>query len=87
MRASPSKDASAEHQPDNADYDHEQVEVAAGRALAHHADAGADQGEWDDQPVEPTEQRNEGDDRDSSATTPMIMETTLNMRSKPLGIE
>jgi hypothetical protein len=58
-----SQNPAAEHEPDHADDDHEEVEVTTGRAARDQADGSPDDRKRDDQPIGPAEQRDEGNQR------------------------
>lgn len=57
-----SDNPSTKHQADTPDDDDDKIEVPPAFVPGHHAEAQADQRKWDDQPIGPAEQRNEGDD-------------------------
>jgi hypothetical protein len=50
------------HQADSPYDDDDKIEVSPTFVPGHDAEAQADQSKWDDQPIGPAEQRNEGDD-------------------------
>src|SRR3546814_10720093 len=56
-----SDDAAAEHQADDADNDDDDIEVPPARLVRHRAERESDDGEGNDHPVRPAEQRNEGE--------------------------
>src|SRR5690348_8753756 len=59
-----SNESAPEHQPNDADDDHEQVEIAPAGAARNHPHDCADDREWYDQPIGPAEKRNERDERE-----------------------
>lgn len=57
-----SDNPSPKHQADTPDDDDDKIEVPPAFLPGHDAEAQADQRKWDDQPISPAKQRNEGDD-------------------------
>lgn len=57
------KDPAAQHQPQRADGQHDDVEVPPSGRFGHDADHEPDQRDGDEQPVGPAEQRDERDQR------------------------
>jgi len=53
--------SSAKHQSDDADHDDEQVQIAASGSSRDDANGGPNNCKRDDQPVQPAEERQEGD--------------------------
>src|SRR3546814_7469698 len=56
-----SEDAGADHQADDDDNDDYDIEVPPARLVRHRAERESDDGEGNDHPVRPAEQRNEGE--------------------------